>query len=220
MSRVSSTAPLPGQAGLVLVAGGARSGKSRVALDLALARGKRRVFVATAEALDGEMEERIRRHRAERGQDFDTFEAPRALAQVARRLTDYDVVLVDCLTLYLSNQLLMDGELDHASATLVREVEQGCLQEVQGAIAALQQLNATVIVVSNEVGMGVVPSSRLGRLFRDIAGSVNQWVASQAGEVWWCALGIPVLLKPALATAGLGAHFGRSAPSTEGSRDE
>lgn len=184
------------RAKLVLVGGGARSGKSRTALDMALACDGKRLYAATAEALDAEMQERIERHRAERGTAFDTVELPRALHEQVERLRSYDVILLDCLTLYVSNCLLAAGDLDGMDCQELLEVEQRCLHEVKLAIAALQKLDTRIIVVTNEVGMGSVPLTRLGRVFRDLAGTANQWLASEAHEVWWCAFGIPVCLKP------------------------
>lgn len=161
--------------------GGARSGKSRRALALAEAAGARRVFVATAEALDGEMAERIARHRRERGAGWSTLEAPRrlveALGQAAGRA---DVCLVDCLTLWLSN-IMRDG-LDAEAETA----------RLRGAVPAFP---APLILVSNEVGLGLVPETASGRAFRDAQGRLNREIAAVCERVEFVAAGLPLSLK-------------------------
>lgn len=173
---------------LALVGGGARSGKSAFALKLAMARGERRVFVATAEAFDDEMRDRIRRHAAERGEDFETVEAPRELeAEIARLAIaphDVDVVVIDCLTLWLSNLLLGDLSQEAIEA------------RVEGLASALSSSAFDTILVTNEVGMGLVPETPLGRAFRDIAGRAHQRLARSADEVYLAALGTMLRLRP------------------------
>jgi len=178
---------------LILVGGGARSGKSRFALARARALGARRVFIATAEALDDEMRDRIARHADERGADFATVEEPRRLAAaVAAASARADVVLIDCLTLWLSN-LLVDG-LDEAAIG-------GAIDELTAALAARR---CHVIAVTNEVGLGIVPAAPLARVFRDVAGRAHQAVATIADEIYLGALGVVLRLRPdpvAIATA-------------------
>jgi adenosylcobinamide kinase / adenosylcobinamide-phosphate guanylyltransferase len=157
---------------LVLVGGGARSGKSRWALDRARKRGGRLVYVATAEALDEEMSERILKHRFERGSDFETVEEPLELAR-AIRSTQGDAIVVDCLTLWLSNGM----------------------GDVEGTIAAAKEHTAEVIFVTNEVGSGIVPDNALAREFRDRAGVMNQRFAEAADEVYWMVFGQPLRVK-------------------------
>jgi adenosylcobinamide kinase / adenosylcobinamide-phosphate guanylyltransferase len=183
---------------LILVGGGARSGKSRLACEIGLRAGERRAFVATATAFDDEMKERIARHRAERGATFETLEAAVGLGELASEMGHYDVVLLDCLTLYLSNRMLEVLDIEHLTMAELRQMEVAWEQEVQSALAALRTRCDTLVVVTNEVGQGVVPASRLGRLFRDVAGRINQAVAGSATEVWLCAFGLPLRLKPSL----------------------
>jgi adenosylcobinamide kinase/adenosylcobinamide-phosphate guanylyltransferase len=165
-----------------LVLGGARSGKSRFALRTAEAIGPRRRFVATAEAFDSEMADRIARHRQERGQGWETVEAPRDLPAAIRDCPPdrIDVLLADCLTLWLSNILLDDR--DPGSAT----------DDLLGALASVR---TPVVLVSNEVGMGLVPETPLGRAFRDAQGRLNQAVAEVCGVVVFVAAGLPLRLK-------------------------
>lgn len=184
------------RAPLVVVGGGVRSGKSRLGMDLALACGPRRAFIATAQPFDDEMQERILRHRTERDGRFETIELARELASVAQALPRFDVVLVDCLTLYVSNWLLALSEEELTSQLAVQQLQDRISGDLRRGVEALRGTASRVILITNEVGMGVVPASRLGRLFRDLAGTVNQWISGEATEVWWCALGIPLRIKP------------------------
>jgi adenosylcobinamide kinase/adenosylcobinamide-phosphate guanylyltransferase len=166
---------------ITLVGGGARSGKSRQALALARKRGSRLVFLATAEALDEEMAARVAKHRGERGAEFSTVEEPLEIAAAIRRTTDADAIVIDCLTLWLSNLMLTFG----------RDVD----AEIEKFIAAAQTSPAAVIAVTNEVGCGIVPDSTLGRDFRDRSGVLNQRVAAAAEEVYWMIFGQPFRVK-------------------------
>jgi adenosylcobinamide kinase/adenosylcobinamide-phosphate guanylyltransferase len=177
------TAPAPPR--LVLVAGGARSGKSRFGLGRAQALGPRRLFIATAEPSDDEMRDRIARHRAERGGGFDTLEEARRLPEALAGDRDHDVVLVDCLTIWISN-LLVGG----AAAGAVEE-------RVAALLGVLAQRRAHVVIVSNEVGMGLVPDTPLGRVFRDLTGFAHQRIAAVADELYFAAMGVTLRLRPA-----------------------
>lgn len=168
----------------IVVGGGARSGKSAFALAYARRLGARRAFLATAEALDDEMEARIRRHREERGGAFTTIEAPRDLPGALERLAGVDVAVVDCLTLWLSN-LLVAG----AAASAIDE-------EVEALAAALARRRFHTIIVTNEVGMGLVPETPLGRAFRDVTGRAHQRLARAADEIFLAALGLVLRVHP------------------------
>jgi adenosylcobinamide kinase/adenosylcobinamide-phosphate guanylyltransferase len=169
---------------LILIGGGARSGKSRFAMDLALQLGARRTFVATAEALDEEMTLRIARHRAERAARFDTIEEPVALPAVLETIAAADVVLVDCLTLWVSN-LLGRGVGQSDIADIFDQFE-----------TVLERREAHVILVTNEVGMGLVPETPLGREFRDVIGNLHQRLAARADDVYVAVMGMMLRLRP------------------------
>lgn len=167
---------------VTLVLGGARSGKSALAERLVLAHGRPPVYVATAEAWDDEMRARIAQHRAERdGLGWRTIEAPLDLPG-ALALAGEAPVLVDCLTLWLTNLMLGEHDIPGATAAL---------------LAALDRAGPTVLV-ANEVGLGIVPDNALARRFRDAAGRLNQQVAARADTVVFTAAGLPLVLKGAL----------------------
>ena len=167
---------------VLLITGGVRSGKSRYAEARIAAHAPPWAYIATAEARDEEMAERIRRHRNRRSRDWRTLEAPLGLTGALAESEDAGGRLVDCLTLWLSN--LMEAERDIAV-----ETEQLC--------DYLARTEAPVVLVTNEVGLGIVPENPLARRFRDAAGELNQRVAEVAGEVVLMVAGHPVPVKPA-----------------------
>jgi adenosylcobinamide kinase / adenosylcobinamide-phosphate guanylyltransferase len=167
---------------LTLIGGGSRSGKSRQALALARASTGPIAFIATAQAFDDEMRDRIARHQAERDPGITTIEEP---VELARAVVDasrtHATILVDCLTLWLSN-LMLSGVEDLGGKT--REL-----------LTAIEPLTTRVILVTNEVGCGIVPENALARAFRDEAGWMNQRCADAADEVYWMIFGCPLKLK-------------------------
>lgn len=177
MSEPIRTAPVS-----TLVLGGARSGKSAHAERLARETGLIRVYIATAQAFDDEMRERIARHQSDRADDgWRTIEEPIGLAAViARQARPDTVLLVDCLTLWLSNIMLGERDVARMQAAL---------------ISILETAKGPVILVSNEVGMGIVPETKLGRAFRDAQGRLNQAVAGVVPRVLFVAAGLPLILK-------------------------
>jgi adenosylcobinamide kinase / adenosylcobinamide-phosphate guanylyltransferase len=175
---------------LIVIGGGARSGKSRFALRLALQLGSRPGFIATAQAHDDEMRMRIERHRLERDERFRTLEATTDLGPALAQCRDCDVVVIDCLTLLLSNLLLAEPEPPGAHTEARVEAA------LQNSVAALSDHPGRLIVVTNEVGMGIVPMSPLGRVFRDLSGRANQLFAARADELYFAALGVVLRLRP------------------------
>ncbi|PJI44098.1 MAG: bifunctional adenosylcobinamide kinase/adenosylcobinamide-phosphate guanylyltransferase [Rhizobium sp.] len=172
---------MAGPSSSILVLGGARSGKSRFAEGLALDCAADRHYVATGRAFDDEMRDRIARHRSDRGDGWTTHEEPVDLVGQLKRIDDPSrVVLVDCLTLWVTNLMLDNQDVTVRSAELA---------------AFLPQLKARVILVSNEVGLGIVPENRMAREFRDHAGRLHQQIAARAAEVYFVAAGLPLKMK-------------------------
>ena len=173
---------------LIFVLGGARSGKSAFAERLAGHRGGRVLYAATAEALDADMERRIANHRQQRPAEWDTLEEPLQLATaLSSALDGYDTCLLDCLTLWVSN-LLLSMEDDPSA-------EQEILSATHRLLEVYEQSASSWIVVSNEVGLSVVPSTRLGAVYRDALGRVNQAVASRADKVYFMVAGLVLEMK-------------------------
>ena len=165
---------------IILITGGARSGKSTRAEARARAFAGKPVYIATAEGLDHEMRERIARHRARRGQEWIEHETPLELIAALNATDGGGARLVDCLTIWLSN--LMHGGRDWA-------------KEAAGLVGALKAQRSPVVLVTNEVGCGIVPDNAAARRFRDEAGKLNQRIAEAASEVYWMVFGCALRLK-------------------------
>ena len=169
---------------IILVTGGARSGKSLFAEQLALTFGSPLGYLATGESRDAEMDQRIVRHRERRGSEWMTMEEPLRLTET---LTGHDgffkAILVDCVTLWLSNLLLVNNDPEQA------------LSAVRELAGAMPKLTTPLVLVTNEVGMGIVPENRLARVFRDLAGEANELLAAVADEVHVVFAGLPLRLK-------------------------
>ena len=176
------------QGRLVIVLGGARAGKSTYALRLAQESDGAVCFIATAQAFDDDMSTRIDRHRSERPAGWQTIEEPYEIDSALRAAAEASVVIVDCLTLFVSNWLLRETDESKCEQKL-REITVDFLNTAQ-------QQRQTIICVANEVGLGVVPETRLGRTFRDLLGRVNQDFAQAADEVYLLVAGIKMQLKP------------------------
>ena len=177
---------------MILLLGGARAGKSTYAMRLAQDGERTSVdevcFIATAQGLDEDMTKRIARHRAERSPHWRTIEEPCQIDEALRQASEARIVIVDCLTLFVSNWL-MRHEDEHECEQFVRRITRNFLELTR----TRQQ---TIICVSNEVGLGVVPDTDLGRVFRDLLGRVNQEFAAAADEVYLLIAGLPLQLKP------------------------
>jgi adenosylcobinamide kinase/adenosylcobinamide-phosphate guanylyltransferase len=166
----------------VLVLGGARSGKTAFAESLAIRSGSQPAYLATCEALDDEMRDRVASHQSARGDRFTTIEEPLALADsLVRAAKAHDVILVDCLTLWITNLLMANEDVSDAVSEL-------------GA-TLVQLRTAKVILVSNEVGLGIVPDNAMARTFRDLAGAAHQRLAGICDDVYFVAAGLPLTLK-------------------------
>jgi adenosylcobinamide kinase/adenosylcobinamide-phosphate guanylyltransferase len=165
---------------VTLVLGGARSGKSRYAEQLVMASPAPWIYVATAEPFDDEMRARIAEHRGRRGQDWQTVDAPTDLAGAIEDAAKDRIVLVDCLTLWINNLMFRKINIDTA------------IENLEAALAARQ---APTVLVSNEVGFGIVPDNAEARRFRDLQGRLNQRIAAMAGQVVLMVAGLPMLVK-------------------------
>jgi adenosylcobinamide kinase / adenosylcobinamide-phosphate guanylyltransferase len=166
----------------LLILGGARSGKTRMALARADESGLTKIYVATAAAWDAEMRERIALHKAERGAEWTTIEEQRALAAViTEQARPGAIILIDCLTLWLTNILL---------------AEEDCDARIDQLAGAMAMVAGPIILVSNEVGLGIVPDNALARRFRDLQGRLNQRMAAVCDDVIFVAAGLPLTLKP------------------------
>jgi adenosylcobinamide kinase / adenosylcobinamide-phosphate guanylyltransferase len=167
---------------LILVGGGSRSGKSRFALDYARRYTLPLAFIATCEGGDEEMRQRIEAHQSERGPEFTTFEEPRNPARSIEEAGDrFGAIVIDCLTLWLSNLLLAD----------IPDIPRETVRLLHVAVES----PANVLLVTNEVGCGIVPDNALARRFRDLAGAMNQQAAAAAREAYWMIFGVPMRIK-------------------------
>ncbi len=170
---------------IILVSGGVKSGKSAFALQLGYEQCVQRAFIATATALDEEMADKISAHKAERGQFWQTIEEPRDIAGALKRAaSEFDVVLIDCLTLWVSNLLTLDNLSDEM-----------ILDEVDKFLRVLKKAKCRVIIVTNEVGLGILPADRLSRRYLNMLGAANKRIAEVAHFVYMMFSGIPVMIK-------------------------
>jgi adenosylcobinamide kinase/adenosylcobinamide-phosphate guanylyltransferase len=184
---------------IIFITGGARSGKSSFALAKALTAAGRKAYIATAEALDEDMTERIEQHKKQRGKEWDTYEEPLEIAEVLKKLDgSYSALVLDCLTLWLSNLFMKTQSEGHALQTIETEI-----QELLDSLRQLKSSAArgpgsgfcSLYIVSNEVGMGIVPENETARKFRDMAGILNQKIAEVSDEVYMMVAGIPMKMK-------------------------
>ncbi len=169
---------------IIFITGGARSGKSNFAVKLANESKGKVAFIATASAGDDEMKMRIMLHKKSRPKEWTTVEELLDLTRGIEQVSDHDVIIIDCITLYLSN-LFCDGLID----------EDKILGNIKKMLESAKRFHGTIIIISNELGMGIVPENRMTRDFRDIAGRTNQMIAEMADKVYVCFSGIPVQIK-------------------------
>lgn len=182
---------------LILVTGGARSGKSTFAEGLLRELGDEVLYVATAKAFDQEMQDRIKKHQASRPQGWQTLEAYRELDRaLALSGTCMKGIILDCVTIMITN-LMMDYEphWDKVKPLRINEIEGKIMDQFVRVVEYTKNTDATVVLVTNEVGFGIVPGYPMARAFRDIAGRVNQYLASQAHEVYLTVCGLPLKIK-------------------------
>jgi len=184
---------------LTLVTGGTRSGKSSLAESIAKDKGEKIVYIATAIAFDQGMKERIKKHKESRPNSWITIECYKNFndLSVDQSFIQSDTVLLDCITLMVSN-LILDSNIDFDNCSIeeINDLEKGVFKELEDLLSVMD--NKDVILVTNEVGMGLVPSYKLGNIFRDIAGRVNQHIAKKSDTVYLTVSGIPIKIKESL----------------------
>jgi len=176
---------------LIFITGGARSGKSNFAEKIAMSSGKSVAYIATAQPLDKEMAFRIKKHKEKRLNTWETYEEPIKIRELVSRLDlEKEVILIDCLTLFTSNLLLREEDKVEDS-----KCQEEILLEIKKLAEISYKITAQVIIVSNEVGMGLVPDNPLGRVYRDILGRANSIIADKADGVFMMVSGIPLKIK-------------------------
>jgi adenosylcobinamide kinase/adenosylcobinamide-phosphate guanylyltransferase len=181
----------------ILIIGGARSGKSRYAQELALKSGGAVLFVATAEAGDEEMRQRIEEHRKARPSTWETLEATTHVSRhITRNIGQSQTVVIDCITLLINNIFQQHGQQndEEIEASLI---EREVMAEIGELVNCIDQSDASFILVTNEVGLGLVPANKLSRLYRDLLGKANQMLAQHADEVYLMVAGTPMAIKTA-----------------------
>ena len=180
---------------IILCSGGARSGKSEFAERLALATAGRKAYVATGQAFDEEMIDRIKKHQERRGEIWNNFEVPLHLAKEWQNISQTaDVILIDCLTMFTTNHMMAHGSIQGQQDA--NQLEASVLTELESLLASIKSCeDKTVIFVTNEIGLGIVPDNKLARYFRDIAGRVNRTVAMAADKLFLTISGVTIELK-------------------------
>ena len=180
---------------IILCSGGARSGKSEFAEQLALSLKGRKAYVATGQAFDDEMKDRIKKHQLRRGKEWITFEIPLHLHENWEHIKNVsDVILIDCLTMFTSNHVFAHGDINTQEDA--NRIESIILEELRLLLEEINNSNdKTVIFVTNEIGLGIVPENKLARYFRDITGRVNREVASAANRMYLTISGVTIELK-------------------------
>ena len=182
---------------IVYITGGARSGKSSFAQQKAFQFHPNVVYIATAIPIDGELEDRIQKHRSARPRECQTIEIYKDMGGAIQMIDkDMEAIIIDCLTIMVSNLMLeQDLSWDNMKARQIDELEGYIVSQVVELIGAIESSHLTAFIVSNELGMGLVPPYPLGRIFRDIAGRINQLVAKQSDEAYFLVSGLPVKLR-------------------------
>ncbi len=177
---------------ITFVIGGARSGKSSFALNEVSEMKGLKAYIATAEALDDEMMDRIQQHKNDRGQEWGNYEEPVNIAELISKIKDkYEIIVLDCLTLWLSNLLTRTEDTDAGKRTAEKSIEELVVEFKNLKHSSV----AALYIVSNEVGMGIVPDNPLAREFRDLTGFMHQKVAETADDVYMVTAGIPIKIK-------------------------
>lgn len=181
---------------IIMVTGGSRSGKSNFAEQFCIDRSDRLAYIATAEALDDEMKQRIKIHQDRRGNFWETFEIPLEVSNQLSHFKKFDYTLLDCLTMLIFNKMFSLGiDFDHIDRQQRDHVEQIILDYIKELLLNIRYKDINFVIVTNEIGLGIVPEGKLSRLYRDIVGKANQLLASEADEVYFVISGISLNIK-------------------------
>lgn len=184
---------------IIMITGGARSGKSTFAEELCLKKGKKLAYIATANIYDDEMRHRVDLHKKRRGEQWTNFEIPLRIEPYMEELKQHDFILVDCMTMLILNymfQLGYDLEDDaKINQKIYESVEKDTLNFIEDFLNQIGDTNSSCVFVTNEIGLGIVPESKLSRLYRDIVGKANQILAQRSKEVVCVISGIPIKIK-------------------------
>ena len=183
---------------IIYIAGGARSGKSSFAENLISERYKSKIYLATAIPFDDEMKDRIEKHKKQRGKNWKTIENYKNLSKILKNhIEGYDVILLDCITNMVTNLMIMEDEYDWDNISMkeVDSVRDKIIAEIKSLIEFIKENDIDMVAVSNEVGLGLVPSTPLGRHFRDIGGKINQIMAEASSEAYFVISGLNMKLK-------------------------
>ncbi len=184
---------------ITLMIGGARSGKSSYAETYCLKKDKNLAYIATAQVYDEEMKDRVKKHQDRRKNNWDTYEEPYKVSKLLEEISgQYQVILIDCLTLYITNLLLVDFDDKNKDLVLFADKQEEIIKKEILAVLDAVSEKTELVIVSNEVGLGIVPDNFLSRTFRDINGRMNQLVGERADSVFFTVAGIPVKIKPDL----------------------
>jgi len=182
---------------IIFVTGGARSGKSTFAEDYCTGKSRNLGYIATAEAFDEEMKDRIRKHKQQRGNLWETYEQSLNVEDIIAFVLDrHDYVLLDCITIYMSNMMFSKCmDFENISIEEINDIESYIKKSIGDILEKAKLAKGNLVIVSNEIGMGIVPENKIARIYRDYAGRANQICASNADEVYMVVSSIPVKIK-------------------------
>lgn len=182
---------------IILVTGGARSGKSSFAESLCIKQNNKTAYIATSVAFDDEMKNRVKKHQESRPKEWKTYEIYKDIYSIVEALDkNHDTVIMDCVTLMVNNLMFTHGiEVDEASSEELNELENYIREQINKLLEAVKKTNLYFVIVTNEIGMGIVPENKLSRIYGDFVGRVNQLIASYSDEVYFVVSGIPMKVK-------------------------
>lgn len=182
---------------IILVTGGARSGKSSFAESLCITQNNKTAYIATSVAFDDEMKNRVKKHQESRSKDWKTYEIYKDIYSIVEELDkNHDTVIMDCVTLMVNNLMFTHGiEVDEATSEELNELENYIREQITKLLEAIKKTNLYFVIVTNEIGMGIVPENKLSRIYGDFVGRANQLIASYSDEVYFVVSGIPMKVK-------------------------